>query len=224
MNYKIYIFVKLCLLVAALGVALFLLPHERSHQLTLDSTLVFVLDINSTMNIQDVVSGSSYVSRIDAAKHIVYTLVDSRAADKYGLVVFASSAVEYIVPPTHDTSTLLLYLSGIVSNYLPQGSKDTTIFSWLLRDVSGMSYVLLSDSDGSRYTYNDLPDSLSFVRLWSLTGVADSLDVYWSSVFVSDLSDHSYYDVLDFGYVLPYTQRIFLYMLLGVLVILALLL
>jgi hypothetical protein len=56
MNYKRFALLKLLLLIVALGLAVFLLFSENSKELTSDHKIVFVLDINKTMNTKDVFS------------------------------------------------------------------------------------------------------------------------------------------------------------------------
>lgn len=56
MNYRFFSFVKLLLLIVALGLASFLAFGESGKNIAPDQKVVFVLDINRTMNTQDILS------------------------------------------------------------------------------------------------------------------------------------------------------------------------
>lgn len=71
MKYTPFAIVKILLIIIALGLAIFLAFSERSEELTPDHKIVFVLDINKTMNTQDVLSGTKHISRIVAAKSLI---------------------------------------------------------------------------------------------------------------------------------------------------------
>jgi len=102
MNYKKFALVKIFLLIIALCLAIFLAFNERSLVLTSDHNVVFVLDLNRTMNTQDVLSGNQYISRIVAAKSLITQIILSEPKFSYGLVIFNTRA-DYILPPTFDT-------------------------------------------------------------------------------------------------------------------------
>lgn len=102
MNYRKFALVKIFLLIAALGLAIFLAFDERSSSLTSDQQIVFVLDLNRTMNTQDVLSGTRHISRIAAAKSLIAQTILSEPGFSYGLVIFNAHA-DYILPPTFDT-------------------------------------------------------------------------------------------------------------------------
>ena len=75
MNYKRFALLKLLFLFFALGLAVFLAFGVRSNEFTPDHKITFALDINRTMNTQDVLSGKQYISRIAAAKQIIADIV-----------------------------------------------------------------------------------------------------------------------------------------------------
>lgn len=102
MNYRLFIFIKLLLLFLALGLASFLAFGDTFYSVVPDQQVVFVLDDNVTMNTRDVLSGTTYISRMDAAKYIIQTTLLSDPDYSYGLILFAASA-DYILPPTYDT-------------------------------------------------------------------------------------------------------------------------
>lgn len=59
------------MIVVALFVAVILLLEEKTKEFTPDHKIVFVLDINRTMNTEDVLSGTLSVSRLNAAKYLI---------------------------------------------------------------------------------------------------------------------------------------------------------
>ena len=102
MPYKPLSTIKLILLVLALGLAGFLAFGEGSKNVAPDQKVVFVLDINRTMNTHDVLSGSKQISRLESAKYLIQKFILSDPGFSYGLILFNAS-VDYIVPPTFDT-------------------------------------------------------------------------------------------------------------------------
>lgn len=102
MNYRFFAFIKLILLFIALGLASFLAFGDAGKHIAPDQKVVFVLDINRTMNTQDVLSGTKHISRLQAAKQIIKKTISSDSDYSYGLIIFNASA-DYIIPPTFDT-------------------------------------------------------------------------------------------------------------------------
>ena len=102
MNYRFFTLIKLILLIVALGLASFLAFGDQGNNITPDQKIVFVLDINKTMNTQDVFSGTQKISRLQAAKLLIQKTLLSDAQFSYGLILFNAST-DYIIPPTFDT-------------------------------------------------------------------------------------------------------------------------
>lgn len=102
MNHKTFILIKLVLLIVALGLASFLVFVEKGNDTVPDQKIVFVLDIDKTMNTKDVLSGTQKISRIQAAKSIIQQIILSDPQFSYGLILFNASS-DYIIPPTFDT-------------------------------------------------------------------------------------------------------------------------
>jgi hypothetical protein len=162
----------------------------------------------------------------------------------YGLILFNAQA-DYIIPPTFDTWHFLLYLSGLTTNLLPQGHKDFAALTGLLYDSSA-SYLVLSDFDASDSDIF-LPSTVSLIGLWSLAGdkvrysngiqyydhgksvfsargdrLAKSFDLPYSVIDTTDAlsSERVRSSVAN----VPLSQRILLYTLLWIVVIIACLL
>lgn len=229
------------MIVVALFVAVILLLEEKTKEFTPDHKIVFVLDINRTMNTEDVLSGTLFLSRLDAAKYVIQNTLLSYPGFSYWLILF-NAGTDYLLPPTFDTGTFLLYLSGITTNLLPDGIKNFSSLTGLLND-DYTTYILFSDFDTVVPADFSLPRWTSAIGLGSPDGdivryangiryynngnpvysarddvVGKSLNVPYTAV--SDLNDFAVDALLFRGISLPLSQRIFLYMLLGVLVIL----
>jgi len=194
------------------------------------------------MNTEDVSLDTKFVSRLDAAKHIIQTTIDSEPGFSYGLVIF-NGWTDYIVPATFDTWTLLLYLSGITTNLLPESDKNLDSLADIIDKKALVSYIVLSDFDADVPEDLSLPQATSLIGLWSKQGdyvrysngvryydsgasvssarndsVAEQLWAWYT--VVTSLDDFSPQKIVFGGVHLPLSHRIFLYMLLGILVIL----
>jgi hypothetical protein len=204
------------------------------------------LDINTTMNTKDVFSWTKQISRIQAAKMIIQKIISSDPQFSYGLMLFNAST-DYIVPPTFDTWTFFLYLSWITSNLLPDWDKNFAQLSWLLRDKY-TSYIILSDFDvKAQQDGINMSKWTSLLGLWTLAGdklrhVNGNLDYYQGKPVFSARNDQfaksldlpyatltnidwfSVQDLLFHWFTLPMSQRIVVYVVLWILVILVVLL
>jgi len=204
MQYKSFARIQLVLLIVAFGVAIFLLLSEKSTILAPDHNVIFVLDINKTMNTQDILSGTQKISRLAAAKSLISQTIQTTSWYLYGLVLFNGS-VYYLVPPTFDTGTFLLYLYGVTTHMLPDTSRDFAALSGIFSSRIASSYFILSDVVSVPYSF---PSSVSLISLW-----------------ITD------YDYGNSGLALPHnisalsvSQRMILYSVLAFLIIFALLL
>ncbi len=101
MNYTFFARIKLVLLVIALGLASFLAFGDSSKTIAADHSVVFVLDVNQTMNTQDVFSGAQRISRLQAAKHLIKKTIAADTQFSYGLILLNASA-DYFLPSTFD--------------------------------------------------------------------------------------------------------------------------
>ncbi len=245
MNHKSYSLIKLVLLIIALGLAIFLTIGEDRRNAVPDQKVVFVLDVNRTMNTEDVFSGDKKMSRLQAAKALIQKTVISGSSFSYGLVLF-DAGLDYIIPPTSDTWTFLLYLSWITTNLLPDWIKNFAQLGWLPHD-DFTSYLLFSDFDKVQQGSVKLLKWTTLLGIWSLAGDKvrySNWIMYYDngkSVFsarndqfanalhapyipISQIGSNIFPGFLHHGLILPLGQRIFLYTLLGIVVILAVLL
>lgn len=198
------------------------------------------------MNTKDVFSGVQKISRLQAAKSIIQRTIFADPQFSYGLILF-NAWIDYIIPPTFDTWTFLLYLSGITTNLLPDWSKDFTQLSWLFHHDTYASSIIISDFDVTQERNIKFPSWISLLWLGSLAGdnvrYSNGILYYDNGVSVfSARNDHfatslglpytalttidsfALQQFLFRGFTLPLAQRIFLYVFLGVLVIVVVLL
>lgn len=246
MNYRFFSLIKLILLVIALGLASFLVFSEGGKDVAPDQKVVFVLDINRTMNTKDVFSWTQQFSRLQAAKMLIQKIVSSDPQYSYGLILF-NAGTDYIVPPTFDTGTFFLYLIWINTNLLPDWAKDFAQLSWLLREKN-TSYIILSDFDvKAQHRDISLPKWTSLLGLGTLAGdkirhangnldydkgkpifsarndnFAQSLNLPYT--VLTNVDSFSLQKSLFHWFTLPMSQRIVLYVVLWILVVLVVLL
>ena len=102
MNYKKFALLKLFLLILALVLASFLAFGESKKDIAPDQKVVFVLDINKTMNTKDISYDGKQISRLQAAKILIQKTIFSEPQFSYGLIIFNVSS-DYFIPPTFDT-------------------------------------------------------------------------------------------------------------------------
>lgn len=251
MNQTSFVLIKLVLLFIALGLASFLSFGEGGKDVAIDQNVIFVLDINRSMNTEDVLSGGQKISRLQAARSIIQKTIIANPQFSYGLILFNAST-DYILPPSFDSWTFLLYLSGITTNLLPDWVKNFAQLSWLLRDSNFVSYLIISDFDRGQKGINQqrtihFPRWTALLGLWSLAGDAVRYSngiLYYdngNSVFsarndqfatslnlpytvLTSTDNFTLQQLLFHGVTLPLAQRIFLYTILWILVILVVLL
>lgn len=75
MKQTTYRAIKLLLLIVALILASFLAFGNFTNDATPDQKIVFVLDINRSMNTEDVFSGTQKISRLQAAISLIQTTI-----------------------------------------------------------------------------------------------------------------------------------------------------
>lgn len=241
MNYRFFVFIKFILLVIALGLASFLVFGDQSKNVSSDQKIVFVIDINRTMNTKDMLSGTVALSRLAAAKHLIYTIILSEPQYPYGLILF-NAGVDYIIPPTLDTWTFLLYLSWITTNLLPEWLKDFSQLSGYFHN-DYTSYVIMSDFDTPIQRNINFPRWTTLLWLGTLAGehlrYANGILYYdnGKSIFsarndqfanslwppyttLTNVENFSVQKILSHGFSLPLSQRILLYAVLWILVVL----
>lgn len=85
------------------------------------NNVIFLLDVSSSMNAQDVEP-----NRLDEAKNIIINTMSKMQNDKVGIVVFAGEATS-IMPLTTDFSAVETYIGGIETNIVKKQGTDFLI-------------------------------------------------------------------------------------------------
>lgn len=82
------------------------------------NNVIFLLDVSSSMNAQDVAP-----NRLDEAKNIIINTMNQMKNDKIGIVVFAGEATS-IMPLTTDLTAAETYLGGVETNIVKTQGTD----------------------------------------------------------------------------------------------------
>lgn len=136
-----------------------------------ESTLVMVLDLSRSMDVQDVAP-----SRLTRAKHKILDILKARKEGQTALVVFAGES--FVVSPlTNDANTIMTLAQSLETELMPlQGSRvDLALLKAdeLLKQVghAGGDLLLLTDGEGDPATVKVAEDLRSHGRRISVLGV-----------------------------------------------------
>jgi len=109
--------------------------------------LVFALDVSNSMLCEDV-----QPSRLLKAKQLVKSILDRRAGDKVGLVIYAGSAYP-LLPLTHDYAAAALFLADAHPDQVDRQGTEldralrTSADLFSTESGMGRALVLISDGD-----------------------------------------------------------------------------
>ncbi len=136
-----------------------------------ESTLVMVLDLSRSMDVQDVAP-----SRLTRAKHKILDILKARKEGQTALVVYAGEA--FVVSPlTDDANTMMTLVQSLETELMPlQGSRADLALQKadeLLKQVghAGGDLLLLTDGEGDPATVKVVEDLRSHGRRISVLGV-----------------------------------------------------
>lgn len=125
LQYKKIALIALVVSVTLMSVAV-LRPQWGIKSVTQESKgadVMFVLDVSTSMNAQDIEVGKSTIDRLAFAKATIQSVVDAQKGNRYGLVVFAGEA--FVVSPlTLDHSAFLTFLTGVGKKDVAVGGTD----------------------------------------------------------------------------------------------------
>lgn len=115
--------------------------------------ILFVLDTSPSMAAHDIALATGQVTRIEAAKTGIKTLVSSESGASYGLVAMASDAA-CIVPPTNDTKLFLRRLDDLGVGEFGEGSAigvglGTAIYHLSTSVAPKKCIVLITDGENN---------------------------------------------------------------------------
>lgn len=136
-----------------------------------DSTLVMVLDLSRSMDVQDIAP-----SRLTRAKHKILDVLKARKEGQTALVVYAGES--FVVSPlTDDANTMMTLVQSLETELMPlQGSRaDLALLKAdeLLKQVghAGGDLLLLTDGEGDPATTKVVEDLHSRGRRISVLGI-----------------------------------------------------
>ena len=123
--------------------------HEERVYTSRGNDVLFVLDISPSMAAKDMNGGT----RLDAAKHVIRSLVEQNTGASFGIVSVATEAV-LSVPPTADHVTFLERLNALKIGMLGEGSALGTGLSMAVYHLVSSSspkktIVLITDGENN---------------------------------------------------------------------------
>ncbi len=150
-NTKAIIWIKICLLVAAIILAgvVFFIPASPQ---TNDPTTVIIIDMHTWMLTQDIIAENwALITRLDAAKQIITQLVQTHPERSFWLVTYGDE-INYLIPPTLDTWNLLQYANGllVLQSWNVEALKRWSVSewsTWLSEALKWKQLVIIGDID-----------------------------------------------------------------------------
>jgi len=126
--------------------------------------IMLVLDVSSTMSIDDMRKDRRPATRLDTAKEVMQQFIDGREADRIGLIAFGTQSLTRC-PLTVDYSLVSLALSEVNMNLFPEEMRMTAIGNALATGVSRLwksdakSKIIILLTDGANTAGNIAPIS-----------------------------------------------------------------
>lgn len=129
------------------------LRHQEKIYTSRGTDILFVLDTSPSMAAHDISLATGQVTRIEAAKIGIKTLVSSENGASYGLVAMASEAA-CIVPPTRDIELFLRRLEDLSVGEFGEGSAigiglGTAIYHLSTSVAPKKCIVLITDGENN---------------------------------------------------------------------------
>ncbi len=127
--------------------------HQEKVYTSRGTDILFVLDTSPSMAAKDISLVNSTISRIEAAKIGIKTLLNSDRGANYGLIAMASEAA-VIVPPTDDKKLFLERLDSLVIGSLGEGSAigtglTTAIYHIASSKAPKKCIILITDGENN---------------------------------------------------------------------------
>ncbi|MBQ4378399.1 MAG: VWA domain-containing protein [Treponema sp.] len=143
----------LCFVFLTVSLSNPVIRHQEKVYTSRGSDILFVLDTSPSMEARDITLVSGTVTRLEAAKTGIKTLIASDTGSSFGLVAMASEAA-CIVPPTGDRETFLKRLSALETGEFGEGSAIGIGLATAVYHLSGSSapkkcIVLITDGENN---------------------------------------------------------------------------
>ncbi len=126
-----------------------LIHHQEKVYTSKGSDILFVLDTSPSMAAKDIAN----MTRLEAAKVGIHTLVKANKGASFGLVAMASEAAA-LVPPTNDHDLFLQRLDSLVVGGLGEGSAigvglSSAVYHLLSSSAPKKCIVLITDGENN---------------------------------------------------------------------------
>lgn len=199
-NKKLLQIIILCLAVICLIISIFspkIGNYDKNIQ-TLWWNVLFISDLSSSMEVEDIDGKYWKIARLDFIKKIMNYYVDTNQNNKYWLYAFAGEPLE-ILPFTTDLWLFKTILNGIdEKNISVKWSDFTKLFWWLENYISRVdeptTFVILSDageienlkiSKNLQKLFTQKSIKILFVTVWTQKWwlILDGVDFYGRPTF-----------------------------------------
>ncbi|MDD2891983.1 MAG: VWA domain-containing protein [Candidatus Gracilibacteria bacterium] len=111
---------------------------------------IWLLDVSTSMDVEESIEETSPLSRLARAKSIIESYIISHPENQYGLVIFSGKS-RLVSPLTMEHSSLLNFLASIDSKSIREGGTDfrealtTTVERFETKENTPHAIILLSD-------------------------------------------------------------------------------
>ncbi|MBQ0052203.1 MAG: VWA domain-containing protein [Treponema sp.] len=129
------------------------LRHQEKIYTSRGTDILFVLDTSPSMAARDISLVNGTLTRIEAAKQGIRTLVNTERGANYGLVAMASEAAA-LIPPTSNHAIFLERMEGVEIGALGEGSAIgtglcTAIYHLATSKAPRKCIVLITDGENN---------------------------------------------------------------------------
>jgi len=126
-----------------------LLHHQEKVYTSKGTDILFVLDTSPSMAAKDIAG----MTRLEAAKRGIHTMVNASRGASFGLVAMASEAAA-VVPPTNDHDLFLQRLDSLIAGGLGEGSAigvglSSAVYHLISSSAPKKCIVLVTDGENN---------------------------------------------------------------------------
>lgn len=164
MKSKVFLLIRICLLLAATIIAGSLLFMGRSSTPAEQATVI-IIDVQPDMLTPDIETKvpGDFITRLDASKKIIQRIVSEFPQRTFGLITYGSE-ITYLIPATIDSWTLLQYVTSLlaesnVESWTRKAGVDPAVGrswglakrnAWLLESLKNKNIIVLWNIDVPR--------------------------------------------------------------------------
>lgn len=145
------VFMAVCLMTLALAQPQWLGPRVPDKPLGRD--IMLVVDVSSSMSINDFVVNRQRVTRLDVLKDVAQSFVAARDGDRFGLIAFGDHAAT-LAPPSFDQDLIRAQLARLQSGIAGESTAIGDALGLALKQVKTEgrlqpTVILFSDGDST---------------------------------------------------------------------------